>query len=132
VSGEFDFILPVGYMASDGTLQRTGTMRLATALDEIEIHSDERMLSSEHYHDILLFARVITRIGDSSPVTTEIVEGLFEVDFRYLQGLYMEKNGQLQYKIESVCPKCHSPNSVNLAKVYSNLEFYFAKDAAGQ
>jgi hypothetical protein len=130
MSGEFDFLLPVGYLDDDGTLHRTGTMRLATALDEIEIHSDERMLSSERYHDILLFSRVITKIGDYSPVTAEIVEGLFEVDFRYLQSLYMEKNGQLQHRIESVCPKCQSRNTVDLAKVYSNLEFYFSKDAA--
>jgi len=131
VSGEFQFILPVGYLGEDGKLHRTGRMRLATALDEIEIHADERMLSSERYHDILLFSRVITEIGDLSPVTPELIEGLFEVDFRYLQSLYMEKNGQLQYEIESTCPKCRSRNTVNLADVYSNLEFYFAKDEAG-
>ncbi len=131
MSAEFDFLLPVGYMAGDGTLSRTGRMRLATALDEIEIHSDERMLSSERFHDILLFSRVITKIGDITPVTTEIVEELFEVDFRYLQSLYMEKNGQLAAQIESVCPKCHGRNPVNLATVYSNLEFYFSKDEAG-
>ncbi|MBN1423918.1 phage tail assembly protein [Candidatus Fermentibacteria bacterium] len=104
-------------------------MRLATALDEIEIHSDERMLSSERYHDILLFSRVISAIGDLSPVTAELIEGLFEVDFRYLQSLYMERNGQLPYEIESTCPQCQGRNRVNLAEVYSNLEFYFAKDA---
>ena len=123
---EFAFILPVGYVTEDGKPHRSGKMRLATALDEIKIHADERMLASERYHDILLFSRVINTIEDVGPVDTELVEGLFEVDFRYLQSLYMERNGQLQYQIESECPKCESRNSVNLADVYSNLEFYFS------
>jgi len=32
---EFEFILPKGYIDSSGTLHREGTMRLATAADEI-------------------------------------------------------------------------------------------------
>ena len=32
---EFEFTLPLGYADAEGTLHRTGTMRLATAADEI-------------------------------------------------------------------------------------------------
>ena len=91
------------------------------------------MLATERYHDILLLSRVINTIEDVGPVDPELIEGLFEVDFRYLQSLYMERNGQLQYQIESNCPKCESCNSVNLADVYSNLDFYFmGKDKSPQ
>ena len=40
---EFDFTLPKGYVDSTGTLHRVGTMRLATARDEIEPLRDPRV-----------------------------------------------------------------------------------------
>ena len=35
IETEYEFTLPVGYQEEDGTLHRSGTMRLATAADEI-------------------------------------------------------------------------------------------------
>lgn len=32
---EFEFTLPNGFMDTDGTVHKTGAMRLATAMDEI-------------------------------------------------------------------------------------------------
>ena len=40
---EFTFTLPKGYVDGDGVLHRVGTMRLATARDEIEPLRDPRV-----------------------------------------------------------------------------------------
>ena len=41
---EFEFTLPKGFVDSSGTLHRAGTMRLATARDEIEYHPRRRAI----------------------------------------------------------------------------------------
>lgn len=43
---EFPFTLPHGLVAPDGTVHREGTMRMATALDEIEPIKDPRVRSN--------------------------------------------------------------------------------------
>ena len=60
---EFEFTLPRGYVDADGTLHKTGTMRLATAADEILPLRDPRVKSNQAYLVIILLARVITRLG---------------------------------------------------------------------
>ena len=40
---EFEFTLPRGYVDAEGTLHRTGVMRLATAMDEIAPMRDQRV-----------------------------------------------------------------------------------------
>ena len=72
-------------MDSDGNLHKTGTMRLATALDEIAPLRDPRVKSNQAYLVIILLARVITRLGQISEVNPKIVEGLFSSDLAYLQ-----------------------------------------------
>ena len=42
---EFEFTLPRGYVDADGNLHKTGTMRLATAIDEIAPLRDPRVQS---------------------------------------------------------------------------------------
>lgn len=121
---EVNFFLPVGYTDKDGNLHREGKMRMTTALDEIEIHEEERFSVKFRNHDILLFSRVITSLGDISPVTPQIIKALYEVDFRYLQTLYQEINSSIENRLATRCPNCNHINKVNLNQMYKNLEFY--------
>jgi hypothetical protein len=86
---EFDFTLPKGYVGSDGMLHRQGTMRLATARDEIEPLRDRTIDGPDDpYLTILVLARVITSLGSLPAVGVEQVEGLFAADLAFLQDLY--------------------------------------------
>ena len=86
---EFDFTLPKGYVDSTGTLHRRGTMRLATARDEIEPLRDPRVSGPEDpFLTVIVLSRVITRLGTISQVTPREIENLFAADLAYLQDLY--------------------------------------------
>ncbi|MGH9040736.1 MAG: hypothetical protein ACRDZ3_10960 [Acidimicrobiia bacterium] len=85
---EFDFTLPKGYVDGDGTLHRKGTMRLATARDEIEPLRDVRVQDLEAYMTVIVLSRVVTQLGTVGQVTPKIIEGLFAADLAYLQDLY--------------------------------------------
>jgi hypothetical protein len=86
---EFAFTLPKGYVDGDGVLHRQGTMRLATARDEIEPLRDPRVAGADDpYLTILVIARVITSLGTVRHVTPNEVEGLFAADLAFLQDLY--------------------------------------------
>ena len=60
---EFEFVLPKGYVDKEGTLHKRGTMRLATAMDEIAPLRDPRVRSNQAYLTIILLSRVITKLG---------------------------------------------------------------------
>ncbi len=86
---EFGFTLPKGYVDGDGTLHRQGTMRLATARDEIEPLRDSRVAGADDpYLTILVISRVISSLGTLRQVTPSEVEGLFAADLAFLQDLY--------------------------------------------
>ena len=86
---EYNFTLPKGYVDSDGVLHRTGTMRLATARDEIEPLRDQRVTGPDDpYLTILVLARVVTELGSLAQVTVRDVENLFAADLAFLQDLY--------------------------------------------
>jgi len=86
---EFAFTLPKGYVDGDGVLHRQGTMRLATARDEIEPLRDSRVGGADDpYLTILVIARVISSLGTLRHVTPSEVEGLFAADLAFLQDLY--------------------------------------------
>jgi hypothetical protein len=103
---EFEFTLPRGYVDAQGNLHRRGTMRLATALDEIEPLQDLRVRANEAYLSILLLSRVITRLGEIQQISPSIIEGLFSADMAYLQELYMQVNDSGTRFIETQCPGC--------------------------
>jgi hypothetical protein len=103
---EYEFTLPMGYLDSEGNLQRDGVMRLATAADEILPLKDPRVQSNEAYLTVILLSRVIARLGAIPQVTPKVVEGLFAADLAFLQDLYNRINRTGKATIDAACPKC--------------------------
>jgi hypothetical protein len=106
---EFEFTLPRGYVDEQRNLHRQGTMRLATALDEIEPLQDVRVRVNQAYLIIMLLSRVITRLGTISPVSLAVVERLSVVDMQYLQKMYLQVNEEIPENanlIGTQCPTC--------------------------
>lgn len=103
---ECDFTLPKGYVDRNGTLHTAGTMRLATALDEVEPFQHPRARTNDAYISIVLLSRVVTRLGNISPVSMDIIEGLFASDFTYLQMLYLRMNACQSSFADAECPRC--------------------------
>jgi hypothetical protein len=89
---EIEFELPKGYLDDTGTLHRRGTMRLATAADEILPLRDPRVQQNEAYLAVIVLARVITRLGSLPDVSTGVIESLFASDLAHLQRLYERFN----------------------------------------
>src|SRR5260370_3333577 len=89
---EIEFELPKGYVDEAGTLHRRGTMRLATAADEILPLRDPRVQQNEAYLAVIVLARVITRLGSLAEVHTGVIENLYASDLDYLQRLYEKFN----------------------------------------
>jgi len=112
---EFDFTLPRGYVDSDGNLHKTGTMRLATALDEIAPLRDPRVKSNQAYLVIILLSRVITRLGQITEVTPKTVEGLFSSDLAYLQRFYRQINETGDSHVPVQCPQCNNQFEVDFS-----------------
>lgn len=113
----FDFVLPRGYVDSSGVLHRSGTMRLATARDELLPLHDDRVRANPPYLTVVLLARVITRLGDieGDSVNANLVEHLFASDLAFLQDLYRRVNSEGHTLAAVTCPACHEQFSVDLA-----------------
>ncbi|MCR2802440.1 phage tail assembly protein [Paenibacillus soyae] len=109
---EYDFELPRGYVDEHGNLHRRGTMRLATAADEILPMKDPRVQSNPSYLTVILMARVVTRLGDLKHIDTRLVEKLFTADLAYLQNLYRQINDLEAPRVAAVCPKCDHEHEV--------------------
>ena len=103
---EFEFVLPRGYVDAQGMVHREGRMRLAMAIDEVDLTLDPRVRNNESYLAILLLARVITRLGDLAAVTPRVIEGLFASDLAYLQDLYRRINDVEKPMLGVSCPNC--------------------------
>lgn len=103
---EFDFTLPCGYVDDEGTVHREGSMRLATAGDEILPLKDPRVQSNPAYLTCILLSRVVTRLGSLSDVSPHHVENLFVEDLAHLQDLYERVNTHGADTIDATCPEC--------------------------
>jgi hypothetical protein len=114
---EFEFKLPKGYVDPSGNLHREGTMRLATAMDEIVPLRDPRVKQNGAYLVIVLLSRVITRLGTLDPITPAVVEGLFSSDLSYLQNFYRRINQEGDTEMRVTCPNCGSEVEVNIGEV---------------
>jgi hypothetical protein len=109
---EFTFELPKGYVDAGGDLHRTGTMRLATAADEIYPLKDPRVRNWPAYLIIVLLSRVVTKLGSLPEVNPGVVEGLFSEDLAFLQDLYNRVNGLTPRAITTRCPHCEKSHEV--------------------
>ena len=103
---EYEFSLPKGYVDEEGNLHKKGIMRLATAADEILPMKDSRVQSNPAYLTVILFSRVITKLGNLQTINTKIIENLFASDLSYLQEFYRRINENGTGKIKATCPKC--------------------------
>ena len=112
---EFAFTLPRGYVDELGRIHREGIMRLATALDEIELLQHPRAQENAGYLPILLLSRVIRRLGDVAPVTPQVVEQLYVIDLVYLEDLYQRINSPEPILMGVVCPQCNERLQVQVA-----------------
>jgi hypothetical protein len=113
---EFEFTLPKGYVDADGNLHREGTMRLATAMDEIAPLRDPRVKSNQAYLSVVVLSRVVTRLGKITEITTDLVENLFTADLAYLQDFYRQINSDESSAAMTVtCPECQHVFEVETA-----------------
>lgn len=103
---ETAFTLPLGYRDPDGVLHGDGTMRLATAFDEIAPLKDPRVQANPGYLVVILLSRVITRLGTLPDLTPRIVEAFFAADLAYLQELYNRLNDPGGGRLLVACPHC--------------------------
>jgi len=111
---EFEFTLPRGYVDGEGNLHRQGTMRMATAMDEIVPLRDLRVKANQAYLAVILLSRVITRLGSLREINTGIIENMFSADFAYLQDFYRRINENGTSKISITCPECSKAIEVDL------------------
>ena len=125
--GEVEFTLPLGYVDKDGVVHRNGKMRPATARDELSVQVSMKDNPVQRYSDILMLSRVIVKLGGIKEIGSEIIEGLFEVDFLYLQMLYREVNSTYERKVEARCPACGNIDEIKMAALFENMHYYFAK-----
>ena len=116
---EYKFTLPRGYVDSSGAVHREGTMRLATARDEIEPLRDAAVRQNEAYLSVLLLSRVVTRLGTltEDEITPEVIEGLFAADFDHLQRLYERLNTDGEAVGSITCPACQHAFEVDLSEI---------------
>lgn len=126
-----EFTLPIGYHDAQGRVHKHGSMRLAKALDEIEPLNDPRVKQNEGALGLLLLSRVVTRLGEFSPVGVDVIGGLYASDFAYLQDLYLTLNSgnvaatppasvapapALSGIIETICPNCQAELTLDLSQ----------------
>ncbi len=112
---EFAFVLPRGYVDGSGTVHREGTMRLATARDELIPLRDDRVRENAAYLTVVLLARVITRIGTITDVHAGVVEDLFAADLAFLQNLYRRVNTEGHTRAAVTCPSCSHRFAVDVS-----------------
>jgi hypothetical protein len=117
VKTEYEFTLPIGYRDDGGKLHRDGTMRLATARDEIEPLREPAVRQNEAYLSVLLLSRVVMKLGDMTDVTADMVEQLYAADFDHLQRLYERLNTDAEAVGSVTCPSCAHAFEVDLTDI---------------
>ena len=109
---EIEFTLPKGYVDDAGELHRDGTMRLATAADEILPLRDPRVQQNEAYLAVIVLSRVVVRLGSLPDIHPGVIEGLYASDLAYLQSLYERFNSSETVEPLAPEPQTH-PQGVN-------------------
>ncbi|GHH79051.1 hypothetical protein GCM10018793_30790 [Streptomyces sulfonofaciens] len=112
---EFDFELPRGYVDEDGVLHRSGTMRLATARDELRPQIDLRVKENPAYLSVVLLSQVITRLGGVTDVHAGVVERMYATDIAFLQDFYRRINSEGHTRAAVTCPHCDGSFEIDLS-----------------
>ncbi|WP_405529755.1 zinc-ribbon domain-containing protein [Streptomyces avidinii] len=112
---EFEFELPRGYVDEAGTVQRHGSMRLATARDELRPQIDLRVKENPAYLSVVLLSQVITRLGTITDVHAGIVERMYATDVAFLQDFYRRVNSEGHTRAAVTCPHCEGGFEVDLS-----------------
>ncbi|HEY9653792.1 MAG TPA: hypothetical protein V6C95_24225 [Coleofasciculaceae cyanobacterium] len=98
---EYEFTLPKGLIDTEGQINRLGVMRPATGKDEINAQKDRRVRDNPDYGVLVILSQVITKFGNLSRVTPELLEQLFLIDLVYLREIYNQINQQSSELSES-------------------------------
>ncbi|BDH05202.1 MULTISPECIES: zinc-ribbon domain-containing protein [Streptomyces] len=112
---EFEFELPRGYVDEAGTVHRHGSMRLATARDELRPQIDLRVKENPAYLSVVLLSQVITRIGTITDVHAGVVERMYATDVAFLQDFYRRVNSEGHTRAAVTCPHCEGGFEVDLS-----------------
>lgn len=112
---EFNFTLPHGLVGDRNTIYRQGTMRLATARDEITVLNDPMVKKNHAYKILIYLSLVITRLGDLSKINPLLLENLTVLDLFYLREFYNRINQHQPAHISLECPHCQQQLEVELA-----------------
>ena len=121
MKNSFCFSLPLGLILN-GKTYRKGKMHTATIGDEISIIERTDSTLNVRFRDILLLAQVIDDLDGLSPITSAMIEEMFEADFLYLQLLYKEINSSKH--ITAICPHCGKQTPIHLPMLYENMDLY--------
>lgn len=112
---EFEFELPRGYVDDEGTVHRHGTMRLATARDELRPQIDLRVKENPAYLSVVLLSQVITQLGSITDVHAGVVERMYATDVAFLQDFYRRVNSEGHTRAAVTCPHCEGGFEVDLS-----------------
>ena len=112
---EFHFTLTHGLISDNQAIYREGMMRLATARDEITVQNDSRVQKNSAYGVLVYLSLVITRLGELSSVTPQLLEDLSVLDLAYLREFYNRINQHREAQISLQCPHCQQQFKVELA-----------------
>ena len=112
---EFDFELPRGFVDAEGLTHRHGTMRLATARDELLPLYDARVQENAAFTTVVLLSRVITSLGSLPRVDSTVIENMFASDVAFLQDFYRRINAEGHTRAAVTCPECQHRFTIDLA-----------------
>lgn len=111
----FEFVLPRGYVDANGAVHREGTMRLATARDELMPLLDPKVRENEAFVSLVRLARVVTQLGTLPSIDDQVMGGLWATDLAFLQDLYRQINSEGHTLVEVSCPSCSTNFAVDMA-----------------
>ena len=112
---EFDFELPRGFVDAEGVTHRHGTMRLATARDELLPLYDARVQENAAFTTVVLLSRVITSLGTLPRIDSNVIENMFASDVAFLQDFYRRINAEGHTRAAVTCPQCQHRFTIDLA-----------------
>ncbi|MDR2096182.1 MAG: hypothetical protein LBP76_11815 [Treponema sp.] len=104
----FNFVLPkgLGISVETGHTKVTGTMRLVKVKDLLEVERDDSIKRETGIFYVVLFCKVILKLGNESMVSRKTFEKMSPVDFAFLMDFFHTVNHQVIKRIPVECPVC--------------------------